>query len=87
MSKFTVRVEILAFPKGMETITREEEYTSWKEADTAFCAYRDLSKLKGSIVQHAVLIEHREETIRKEARKGVTIDQPTGVVSCFARPA
>jgi hypothetical protein len=69
MSRFTVRVEMNAFPKGSATANREENYDAWSDADEAFCAYRKLALLPGSIIQHVELIEHREEVVHKSASK------------------
>lgn len=77
MSKFTVAVTIRH--KKFTPIEISEDYDSWEIADTAFCAYRDLTKLEGSAVEHVVLIEHREEVRHKAASKETTTK--TNVVS------
>jgi hypothetical protein len=86
MSRFTVEVTMLAYPKGTEVVTRSEEYIKWADADSAFCAYQSLTKLDESMIQHVELIEHRETVVRKEATKGVIIEHQTGVV-CLPRRA
>ena len=69
MSRFTVRVEIAVYPRGNETTSVQESYSTWAEADTAFCAYRDLAKLDASKIHYVELIEHRDEVVHKTASK------------------
>lgn len=78
MSKFTVRIEIAVYPRGNETTTVEESYSTWQEADKAFCAYRDLAKLPSSKIHYVELKEHREEVVHKTASKE---DVPSNVIS------
>jgi hypothetical protein len=75
--RFTVRAEVVAFPRGKETVQVEESYTDWQRADTAYLAWRSLSQLSESKVQFVELIEHREEVVHKTATKP---DAPTNVV-------
>jgi hypothetical protein len=77
MSRFEVRVEIYAHPKGREITTITESYNTWEEADTAFCAWRTLTQTQPSKVRFVEFIEHREEVVHKTATKP---DAPTNVV-------
>lgn len=88
MSTFTVRVKLRPFPKGPEKLQAEENYTNWRDADTAFCAYQTLCKLIPSIIENVELIENRQEVHHKEATKTdpvvIEIAHDGGAV-CFAR--
>lgn len=72
MSKFTVAVQICH--RKFTPIEITEEYADWQTADTAFCAYRELTKLKNSAVKTVELIEHREEIRHKAASKEATTE-------------
>jgi hypothetical protein len=69
MSRFTVRVEIAVYPRGKEITSVEESYSTWADADSAFCAYRDLARLETSKIHYVELIEHRDEVVHKTASK------------------
>jgi hypothetical protein len=68
-SVFEVIVESRTHKKGMETGKRSEHYAQWSDADAAFCAYRDLTKLSNSGIIHVELIEHRRRIVHKAASK------------------
>lgn len=70
-SNFEIRIEQRLFNKGAEGVIRKEYYDDWKQADAAYCAYRDLTKIKDSSILHVELIEHRKTIVHKAASKEV----------------